>query len=155
MRTYTQLTYHQRYHIYTFLKAGFCQTEIAETIGVHKSTISRELRRNRGGRGYRPKQAQRFAMERQKKSKSRIKPEDWKLVEALIGKEWSPEQISNFFRDNQIMHISHEWIYQYIYKDKRDGGSTSDAVKSAENAMAAMKNAGKYLTESGLMPVRS
>jgi IS30 family transposase len=123
MGTYSQLTYHQRYHIYTFLKAGFCQTEIAETIGVHKSTISRELKRNRGGRGYRPKQAQRFAMERQKKSKSRIKPEDWKLVEALIGKEWSPEQISNFFRDNQIMHISHEWIYQYIYKDKRDGGN--------------------------------
>lgn len=123
MGTYSQLTYNQRYHIYTFLKAGFCQSEVAKEIGVHKSTISRELKRNRGGRGYRPKQAQRFAMERQKKSKSRIKPEDWKLVEALIGKEWSPEQISNFFRDNQIMHISHEWIYQYIYKDKRDGGN--------------------------------
>ena len=123
MGTYSQLTYNQRYHIYTFLKAGFCRSEVAKEIGVHKSTISRELKRNRGGRGYRPKQAQRFAMERQKKSKSRIKPEDWKLVEALIGKEWSPEQISNFFRDNQIMHISHEWIYQYIYKDKRDGGN--------------------------------
>jgi IS30 family transposase len=105
------------------MKAGFCQSEVAREIGVHKSTISRELKRNRGGRGYRPKQAQRFAMERQKKSKSRIKSEDWKLVEALIIKEWSPEQISNFFRDNQIVPISHEWIYQYIYKDKRDGGN--------------------------------
>jgi IS30 family transposase len=95
---------------------------VAKEIGVHKSTISRELKRNRGGRGYRPKQAQRFAMERQKKSKPRIKPEDWKLVETLIGKEWSPEQISNYFRENRIMHISHEWIYQYIYKDKREGG---------------------------------
>lgn len=123
MGTYTQLTYNQRYHIYTFMKAGFCQSEVAREIGVHKSTISRELKRNRGGRGYRPKQAQRFAMERQKKSKSRIKSEDWKLVEALIIKEWSPEQISNFFRDNQIVPISHEWIYQYIYKDKRDGGN--------------------------------
>lgn len=122
MGTYTQLTYNQRYHIYTFMKAGFCQSEVAREIGVHKSTISRELKRNRGGRGYRPKQAQRFAMERQKKSKSRIKSEDWKLVEALIIKEWSPEQISNFFRDNQIVPISHEWIYQYIYKDKREGG---------------------------------
>ena len=123
MRTYTQLTYNQRYHIYTFLKAGFCQTEIAETIGVHKSTISRELRRNRGGRGYRPKQAQRFARERQKKITPRIRPEDWKLVEGLISLDWSPEQISDHCRDNQLLHISHEWIYQYIYKDKRCGGS--------------------------------
>jgi len=123
MRTYTQLTYHQRYHIYTFLKAGFCQTEIAETIGVHKSTISRELRRNRGGRGYRPKQAQRFAKGRQTKSNSRIKPEDWELVEGLISLDWSPEQISEHCRDNQLLSISHERIYQYIYKDKRSGGS--------------------------------
>jgi len=122
MGSYSQLTYNQRYHIYSFLKAGFCQSEVAREIGVHKSTISREIRRNRGGRGYRPKQAQRFAMERQKKSNPRIRPEDWKLVEALIVKEWSPEQISNFFRDNQILPISHEWIYQYIYKDKREGG---------------------------------
>lgn len=155
MGTNSQLIYNQRYHIHTFLKEGFCQSERRKEIVVHTSTISRELKRNREGRGYCPKQTQRFAMERQKKSKFRIKPEDWKLVEALIDKERSPEQISNFFRDNQIMHISHEWIYQYIYKDKRDGGSTSDAGKSAENAMAAMKNAGKYLTESGLMPVRS
>jgi len=123
MRTYTQLTYNQRYHIYTFLKAGFCQTEIAETIGVHKSTISRELRRNRGGRGYRPKQAQRFATERQTKSKPRIKPEDWELVKGMISLDWSPEQISDYCRENQLLSISHERIYQYIYKDKRSGGS--------------------------------
>jgi len=123
MGTYSQLTYNQRYHIYTFLKAGFCQSEIAEAIGVHKSTISRELKRNRGGRGYRPKQAQRLAAGRQNKAISRIKPEDWKLVESLIGLDWSPEQISSCCKDNQIMHISHEWIYQYVYKDKREGGS--------------------------------
>jgi len=123
MGTYTQLTYNQRYHIYMFLKAGFCQTEIAEAMGVHKSTISRELRRNQGGRGYRPKQAQRLAQARQNKAKVRIKPEGWKLVEGLIGLDWSAEQISNHCRDNQIMRISTEWIYQYIYQDKRDGGS--------------------------------
>lgn len=123
MGLYSQLTYNQRYHIYTFLKAGFCQTEIAEAIGLHKSTISRELRRNRGGKGYRPKQAQRFATGRQNKANGRIMQEDWKLVEDLIHQDWSPEQISDHCRDNQIMHISYEWIYHYIYKDKRDGGS--------------------------------
>ena len=123
MRTYTQLTCHQRYHIYTFLKAGFCQTEIAEAIGVNKSTISRELRRNRGRKGYRPKQAQRFAHERQNKTQARIKAEDWRLIESLISLDWSPEQISDYCKGNQIMHISHEWVYQYIYQDKRGGGS--------------------------------
>jgi IS30 family transposase len=123
MGTYTQLTYHQRYHIYTFLKAGFCQTEIAETIGVHKSTISRELRRNRGRRGYRSKQAQGFAKARQNKAQTRIKPQDWQQVESLISLKWSPEQISDHCRDNLLFQISHEWIYQYIYKDKRAGGS--------------------------------
>lgn len=123
MRTYSQLTQVQRYQIYALLKMGHLQTEIAKIVGVHKSTISRELKRNRGGRGYRPKQAQRFTKERQKKSNPRIEPEDWKLVESLINLDWSPEQISNHCRDNQIMHISHEWVYRYIYKDKREGGS--------------------------------
>jgi IS30 family transposase len=91
MGTYSQLTYNQRYHIYVFLKAGFCQTKIAEEIGVHKSTISRELKRNQGRRGYRPKQAQRFAAGRKNKAKIRIKQEDWNLIKVLIGLDWSPE----------------------------------------------------------------
>jgi len=74
MGTYSQLITNQRYHIFSLLKAGFCQTEIAEAIAVHRSTISREFKRNRGGRAYQPKQAQRFARERQKKSNPRIKP---------------------------------------------------------------------------------
>ena len=57
MRHYTQLAQEQRYQIFALMKAGNSQTDIAGIIGVHKSTVSRELRRNRGGRGYRPKQA--------------------------------------------------------------------------------------------------
>ena len=57
MSRYTQLTREQRYRIYILKKAVQTQTEIANTPGVHKSTISRELCRNRGGKGYRPKQA--------------------------------------------------------------------------------------------------
>ncbi len=52
MRTYAQLTQKQRYQIYALLKAENNQTEIAILINVHKSTISRELRRNRGLKGY-------------------------------------------------------------------------------------------------------
>ena len=57
MRGYTQIVHEQRYQIYALMKAGLNQTEIAVIIGVHKSTISREIRRNHGLRGYRPKQA--------------------------------------------------------------------------------------------------
>jgi IS30 family transposase len=45
---YTQLTQEQRYQIYALLKMGHTQIQIATALGVHKSTINRELRRNRG-----------------------------------------------------------------------------------------------------------
>jgi len=122
MRTYTQLTYHQRYHIYTFLKAGLRQTEIAKIVGVHKSTISRELKRNRGKKGYRLKQAHQFAIARRDKATPRISDRDWRMIEELICLDWSPEQISDHCRVEQELHISHEWIYQYIYRDKHNGG---------------------------------
>ena len=57
MRGYTQLTQEERYQIYALNKAGHSQTEIATLLERDKSTISRELRRNRGLKGYRPKQA--------------------------------------------------------------------------------------------------
>ena len=123
MRTYTQLTQTQRYQIYALLKIGHYQTEIAKAIGVYKSTVSREIRRNRGKRGYRPKQAHQFTMVRRDKAKSRITDEDWGLIDELIFLDWSPKQISDHCREEQILQISHEWIYQYVYRDKRVGGS--------------------------------
>ena len=67
MRTYTQLTREQRYQIEALLKGQYTQTEIAEILGVHKSTISRELGRNRGLRGHRPNQADNLATQRRKR----------------------------------------------------------------------------------------
>jgi transposase, IS30 family len=64
MRSYQQLTREQRYQIYALLKMGHNQTETAQTVGVHKTTISRELGRNTGQRGYRPQQAQQFSQAR-------------------------------------------------------------------------------------------
>jgi len=66
MRTYTQLTQEQRYQICALKKMGHNQTEIAECIGVDKSTISRELKHNQGQRGYRPKQARILALSRRR-----------------------------------------------------------------------------------------
>jgi IS30 family transposase len=101
---------------------GHLQIEIAETIGVHKSTISREIGRNIGQRGYRPKQAQQKALERRDKAKARILGTEWELIEQLIAVDWSPEQISGYLRKEQLLLVSHEWIYQHIYQDKHAGG---------------------------------
>ena len=122
MRYYTQLTQEQRYQISALLKMDHSQIEIAKVIGVHKSTVSRELRRNRGLRGYRPKQAHRLAVSRRDKSRQRIGTSTWILIEAAIRKEWSPEQVSDWLKDNHDLRISHEWIYQYILMDKHAGG---------------------------------
>ncbi len=80
MYTYSQLTQVQRYQIYTLLKMGHLQSEIATSLGVHKSTISREIQRNQGKRGYRPKQAQQKALAWRKKGISRISHLDWSLM---------------------------------------------------------------------------
>jgi IS30 family transposase len=85
MRTYRQLTQEQRYQIYVLKKIGHLQEEIAEVIGVHKSTISRELKRNCGRRGYRPQQAHGLAIERRQKAMPRITAEMWALVETPLG----------------------------------------------------------------------
>ncbi len=123
MRTYQQLTQVQRYQISALKKNGHSQREIADTIGVHKSTISRELRRNRGQRGYRPQQAHRKALDRHRqKVKRRIRPSTWRLVEEKLREDWSPEQVSGWLEKEQDITVSHEWIYQYILADKKAGG---------------------------------
>jgi IS30 family transposase len=122
LMAYTQLTREQRYQIRALLKTGHSQMEIAKAIEVHKSTISRELRRNRGQRGYRPKQAHHMAMARRGQGRKRIDAATWAVVERLFREDWSPEQVSNRLRQDHDIHISHEWIYQYILADKQAGG---------------------------------
>jgi IS30 family transposase len=83
--SYTQLTREQRYQIYALLKAGHNHTRIAGLMACHKSTISRELGRNRGHKGYRPKQADELAQARQERSHSaRISSQTWAWVELRL-----------------------------------------------------------------------
>jgi len=120
---YKQPTQEERYQISALLKAGHDQSEIAMILNRDKSTISRELQRNTGLRGYRPMQAQRLADERrQSKVKTRITDTVWTNVERLLRQDWSPEQISLWLKAEKQMSISHEWIYQYVLQDKHYGG---------------------------------
>ncbi|WNM60545.1 IS30 family transposase [Candidatus Nitrospira neomarina] len=122
--SYTQLTEAQRYPIYALMKAGHRQTKIAAVVGVHKSTISREVQRNRGLRGYRPLQAHQMAVHRrQTKAQCRLTPEHWSLIERLLQEDWSPEQFSLWLADQRVLTISPEWIYQHVLHNKAQDGT--------------------------------
>ena len=124
MSHYTQLTQEQRYQISAHKKAGFKQCQIAEVVGVHPSTIGRELNRNHGQRGYRPKQAHQLSQQRcRDKPRKRIEPETWELIESRLRIEWSPEQITSWLQKTGYDTVSHERIYQYILADKKAGGN--------------------------------
>jgi transposase, IS30 family len=113
---YTHLTREERYQIYALKKAGHKPSEIADVLKRDRSTISRELARNRGRRGYRPKQAQHLADERRAMNAKQIDGAAWQFAQEKLLQQWSPEQISHF------ADISHETIYQRVYADKRTGG---------------------------------
>jgi IS30 family transposase len=125
MRSYKQLSQEQRYQIEILKKAGKNQTEIAELLDVSPSTICREMQRNKGKKGYRPKQAQIKAVKRRKEAAKSLKmtAELIVLIEARIIMDWSPEQISGSLKDELGILISHERIYQHIWADKRHGGT--------------------------------
>jgi len=128
---YKQLAREQRYQINVLQKAGHNQTSIAGLLGCHKSTISRELRRNRGQKGYRHYQADELAYERQCAGyRSRIAWQTWQAVERLLRQDWSPQQISGRLRLEQQPTVSHEWIYLHIYADKRRGGTLHRHLRS-------------------------
>lgn len=128
---YTQLAQEQRYQINVLKKAGHNQTYIAAMIGCHKSTISRELRRNRGQKGYRHYQADELAYSRQCDAyRSRIAWQTWEEVERLLRQDWSPDQITGHLKREKRPSVSHEWIYLYVYADKRRGGTLHRHLRS-------------------------
>jgi len=125
MRNYKQLSQEQRYQIEILKKAGKTQKEIAELLGVSPGTICRELKRNQGKRGYRPKQAQIKADKRRAQATKALKMTEGlvRLIEEKIVLDWSPEQVSGWLKAELGIAISHERIYQHIWTDKRHGGT--------------------------------
>lgn len=119
------LTSGQRYEISAYLKSGKSQKEISEILGFHKSTISREIKRNSDCRNglYRADLAQRKYQNRIDKRHHYHKFNDsLKLqVDILINADFSPEQASGFLKLNKKEYVSHETIYLYVWNDKKQG----------------------------------
>ena len=123
MKNYTQLNEENRFEIHGFKKAALSLRKIAQEIGKSPSTISRELKRNEGSRGYRPKQAQEKAIDRRKHAKKfkKMNTELIEKIENMLFQDWSPEQISGVLAKSGTS-ISPERIYQHVWADKKSGG---------------------------------
>lgn len=121
---YHQITQEERYQIYALKKEGLSQRAIADNLQRDKSTISRELKRNKGLRGYRAKQAQEMAEKREenKPKYKRLNEKKVAYIREKIKLYWSPEQISGRMVLDGLEKISHETIYQYLIQDKKEGG---------------------------------
>jgi IS30 family transposase len=119
---YRQLTEGTRYQIALLFSEKISLTEISRRVGVNKSTVSREVRRNGMAGDYSAAEAQRLSEARRRAAaKHSICPDTVFYVEAGLSWKWSPEQISAICK-RIGSPVSHEWIYQHIQADKSSGG---------------------------------
>ena len=122
---YQQLTKDERYQIKACLQIGMKQVDIAKLLKRSTATISREIKRNTGKRGYRPKQAndqatmRRLTAEKSIKLTNEIKQD----IVKLIKQELSPEQVCDYLITHGKTKLHHETIYRMLLQDKCDGGT--------------------------------
>lgn len=124
---YEQLKTEERYSIAAQRGAYINVSQIACNLGRHRSTIYRELKRNASAHdgNYRATHACQKASGRQKRSKRnmRFKADDFQVVERLVRKDLSPEQVTGRLALEGTPVMSHETIYKWIWQDKSAGGS--------------------------------
>ena len=162
MQKYKQLDLQDRHKMKALLEAGHSQTKIAEIIGVHKSTISRELSRNVPTRGryaneYRPESAQRKTDQRHRdKRKHHRFTEDLKqeATEWLKEEKLSPELISGRWQVRGVDGVSHEAIYQWIWRGKTQKDPvTKELYKHLKHGRRRRKR-GNYNDSRGILSER-
>jgi len=153
---YKHLTEDERYHIDELLHEGFSQAVIARKLKRSPSTLSREILRNRGERGWRPRQAQAKANERLAiRGVSNVKRSSasaWAYAKKHLSEEqWSPEQIVGRRLRENLEPISHETIYKFILEDKKTGGSLYTHLRSQK---IRKKRYGSAKSRRGAIPGR-
>ncbi len=116
-------------------KQGFNGSQIAAALGHHRSTISRELRRNQcrlDGR-YRAAKAQERTQGRRSRPRRHLRftPQDFARVDELLCRQWGPEQVAGHLGRLGHLLISHETIYRHVWRDKRGGGAPYTHLRGA------------------------
>jgi len=125
MKKYTRLTLHERVKIEEFKNLQYSPSKIAQKLGRSKSTITRELKRNRyAHKSYYADNAHRKAFLRSSdrkwwKDKINTNPKLQHFVHEKLALRWSPDQIAvtlkRLYPNDKTMNVSHETIYLYIY----------------------------------------
>lgn len=143
---YRQLTQEKRYTLYVLRQDGYSLREIASRIGVHVSTVSRELKRNVSGRGYRPQAAHRQAVSRRRVARkpNKLTPEVKHLLISLLKKHWSPEQIAGRLCQEDRLRISHETIYRFIRENRDRGGKLYKYLRRKKPYRRIYGSMGRY-----------
>ncbi|MDH3292371.1 MAG: IS30 family transposase [Gemmatimonadota bacterium] len=143
---YRQITFAERYTLGLLRRQGLAPAAIAQVLGRHRSTILREVRRNRTPRDgtYRPQLADWYARGRRSRSRRnrRFSAADWERIQILLRQDWSPEQIAGRLTLEQQLAISHETIYRYIWADKQAGGTVYTHLRGARKQRR--KRYGRY-----------
>lgn len=124
MPSYQRLTREERYQIEAYLRCGQTLAEIARQLKRPPSTISRELARNGCRSGYLAERADAQARQRQRERRrayGRYRDHWRETLGPLLQASWSPQQISAFCKAAG-QPVSHEWLYQQLAQDKRQGG---------------------------------
>jgi IS30 family transposase len=120
------LTSSQRYQIQVLLQVNTSKDKIAKLIDTDKSTIYREIARNKSKRVYSAMNAQVFSDERKERfgRHRRLTSSMEKTIkDKITNEQWSPQQIVGESKLNNKVMVSHERIYQIIRQDKKDGGT--------------------------------
>jgi IS30 family transposase len=143
---YHQITFEERYTVGLLRQRGLSRAAIARLLGRHRCTIGREVRRNGTPRDgcYRPQLADWYARGRRSRSRRnrQFNSIDWALVQELLREDWSPEQVAGWLRRHQLLAISHETIYRYIWAEKRAGGTLYQHLRGARKQRR--KRYGRY-----------
>lgn len=151
----SHLTLKQRYIIQTLKNEGFKQNEISKRIGKDKSVVSRELKRNADQRNgkYRAELAQKKCDERHKTKKKHIRftADIQRFVTRQIEQDHSPEQIAGRAKQLHKKCVSHERIYQFIWEDKKKGGSL---YKHLRTKGSRYRKRGNKKDNRGIIPDR-
>jgi len=126
MKSYEQLSLSERCTLAELRAQGVGSKAIAKTMGRDRTTIWREVKRNRAAHDgrYRAVRAQEHAVARRRKSQrnGRLGRDEFERVEELLALQWSPEQVSGYLKRSGELRISHERIYQHIWRDRAAGG---------------------------------
>lgn len=124
---YQQLTLEQRYQIWSLRDSGKTYEAIATLIGVDKSTVSRELKRNSSASGYKPTVAEKLSQTRRRNATKASKRNETmdNMITDKLRQGWSPGSISarlKVEKKTKAEQLSHTSIYRMINKDKKHKG---------------------------------